>query len=195
MDKTDSINIMIVGVGGQGTLLASRIMGALALSEGLDIKVSEVHGMAQRGGSVETHVRMGQRVYSPLVQIGTADVVLAFEPLEGARWSHYLKPGGVLLTNSARVLPMPVISGAAEYPEDLDERLAKKNIKVTAFNATVLAEEAGDMRSVNLVLLGALSKYFRFTKSAWLAAIADCVPEKTLKVNTAAFESGRAAAQ
>ena len=184
------IDIMIVGVGGQGTLLASKIMGALAIRAGLDVKLSEVHGMAQRGGSVETHVRIAESVAAPLVAPGTADYVLSFEPLEAARWSHFVKEGGMLLTSASRIWPMPVVSGNVPYPEDMDEKLAARGIEYIAVDAQAIAEEAGSARAVNIVLLGLLARKLSFATDLWLDAIADCVPAKTLEVNKKAFLLG-----
>ncbi|MBQ1242855.1 MAG: indolepyruvate oxidoreductase subunit beta, partial [Clostridia bacterium] len=145
-------NIMIVGVGGQGTLLASKLLGRLLLKRGYDVKVSEVHGMSQRGGSVVTYVRYGEKVYSPVVDKGEADVIISFEMLEAARWVEYLKKGGTIVTNTQQINPMPVIIGAAEYPQNLAEKIAEKGINIEAFDALSLAEEAGTSKAVNLVL-------------------------------------------
>lgn len=186
----NGIDIMIVGVGGQGTLLASKIMGALAIRAGLDVKLSEVHGMAQRGGSVETHVRIAESVAAPLVAPGTADYVLSFEPLEAARWCHFVKEGGMLLTSASRIWPMPVVSGNVPYPEDMDEKLAERGIEYIAVDAQAIAEEAGSARAVNIVLLGLLARKLSFATDLWLDAIADCVPAKTLEVNKKAFLLG-----
>ncbi len=188
-----NLDLMIVGVGGQGTLLASKIMGNLAMRAGLDVKLSEVHGMAQRGGSVETHVRIAEHVAAPLVAPGTADYVLSFEPLEAVRWSHYVKRGGMLLTSSSRIWPMPVVSGSMPYPEDLDARLAAHDVKYLAVDAEGLARQAGSARAANVVLLGLLASKLSFSQDMWLASIAECVPAKTLETNRAAFLLGYAA--
>lgn len=184
-------NMMIVGVGGQGTLLASKLLGRLLLGKGYDVKVSEVHGMSQRGGSVVTYVRWGEKVYSPIVDKGQADVILSFELLEAARWTEYLKPGGRLITNTQQVNPMPVITGAAKYPADLAQKLAGLGIDLDAVDALSLAEEAGSSKAVNIVLLGRLSKWFDFTEAEWLAAIEQSVPPKFLEMNKRAFALGR----
>ena len=184
-------NIMIVGVGGQGTLLASKLLGRILLTKGYDIKVSEVHGMSQRGGSVVTYVRFGDKVYSPVIDRGEADFILAFELLEAARWVEYLKEGGVLLTNTQTIAPMPVITGAAKYPEDLTEKLSALPLRSDAFDALALAQQAGSAKAVNLVLLGKLSNYFDFTSEEWLSAIESSVPEKFLAMNKKAFALGR----
>lgn len=184
-------NIMIVGVGGQGTLLASKLLGRLLLTKGYDVKVSEVHGMSQRGGSVVTYVRYGEKVYSPVVDKGEADVIISFEMLEAARWVEYLKKGGTIVTNTQQINPMPVIIGAAEYPQQLADKIAEKGINIEAFDALSLAEEAGTSKAVNLVLLGKISKYFDFTDEEWMDAIEKSVPAKFLELNKKAFELGK----
>ena len=185
-------NVMIVGVGGQGTLLASKLLGRLLLKRGYDVKVSEVHGMSQRGGSVVTYVRYGEKVYSPVVDKGEADVIISFEMLEAARWVEYLKKGGTIVTNTQQINPMPVIIGAAEYPQNLAEKIAEKGINIEAFDALSLAEEAGTSKAVNLVLLGRISKYFDFTDEEWMDAIEKSVPAKFLELNKKAFAMGKA---
>ena len=184
-------NVMIVGVGGQGSLLASKLLGRLLLTKGYDIKVSEVHGMSQRGGSVVTYVRFGEKVYSPVIDLGQADFIVSFELLEAARWTAYLKPGAKLITNTQQINPMPVIIGAAQYPENLDQQMLAAGIDVDAFDALTLAEEAGSSKAVNLVLMGKLSRYFDFTEEEWLAAIEASVPPKFLEMNKKAFSLGR----
>ena len=185
-------NIMIVGVGGQGTLLASKLLGRLLLGKGFDVKVSEVHGMSQRGGSVVTYVRWGEKVYSPIIDKGQADAILSFELLEAARWTEYLKPGGRLITNTQQINPMPVITGAARYPEGLEGKLRALGIDLDAVDALSLAEEAGSSKAVNIVLLGRLSKWFDFTEAEWLEAIEQNVPPRFLELNKKAFALGRA---
>ena len=185
-------NVMIVGVGGQGTLLASKLLGRLLLKKGYDVKVSEVHGMSQRGGSVVTYVRYGEKVYSPVVDKGEADFIISFEMLEAARWVEYLKKGGTIVTNTQEINPMPVIIGAAEYPQNLAEKIAEKGINIEAFDALSLAEEAGTSKAVNLVLLGRISKYFDFTDEEWMDAIEKSVPAKFLELNKKAFAMGKA---
>lgn len=184
-------NIMIVGVGGQGTLLASKLLGRLLLGKGYDVKVSEVHGMSQRGGSVVTYVRWGEKVYSPIIDRGQADVILSFELLEAARWTEYLKPGGRIITNTQQVNPMPVITGAAQYPQGLEGKLRDAGIDLDAMDALALAEEAGSSKAVNIVLLGRLSKWFDFTEAEWMTAIEQSVPPKFLEMNQKAFALGR----
>ena len=183
-------NMMIVGVGGQGTLLASKLLGKMLLEKGYDVKVSEVHGMSQRGGSVVTFVRWGQKVYSPVIDKGEADYILSFELLEAARWAEYLKKDGLLLTNTQKISPMPVITGAAEYPENLCEKLTALGIRLDAMDALTPAEQAGTAKAVNLVLLGRLSRYFDFTREEWMAAIETGVPPKFLELNKKAFLLG-----
>ncbi len=184
-------NIMIVGVGGQGSLLASKLLGRLLLDKGYDVKVSEVHGMSQRGGSVVTYVRYGEKVYSPIIDKGEADFIVSFELLEAARWTEYLKKGGRIVTNTQQIAPMPVITGAAEYPENLAEKMASAGLEVDAFDALSLAEQAGSAKAVNLVLMGKLSNYFDFTEAEWQEAIEKSVPAKFLELNRKAFALGR----
>ena len=186
-------NIMIVGVGGQGTLLASKLLGRILLTKGYDIKVSEVHGMSQRGGSVVTYVRYGDKVYSPIVDKGEADVILSFELLEAARWAEYLRPDGVIITNTQQIDPMQVITGKAEYPAAIQEKLKVLGLRVDAFDALSLAEEAGTSKAVNLVLLGRISHSFDFTEEEWMQAIEQSVPAKFLEINKKAFLLGRKA--
>ena len=185
-------NIMIVGVGGQGTLLDSKLLGRLLLGKGFDVKVSEVHGMSQRGGSVVTYVRWGEKVYSPIIDRGQADAILSFELLEAARWTEYLKPGGRLITNTQQINPKPVITGAARYPEGLEGKLRALGIDLDAVDALSLAEEAGSSKAVNIVLLGRLSRWFDFTEAEWLEAIEQSVPPRFLELNKKAFALGRA---
>lgn len=185
-------NIMIVGVGGQGTLLASKLLGRLLLTKDYDIKVSEVHGMSQRGGSVVTYVRYGDKVYSPIIDKGEADFILSFELLEAARAAEYLKPEGIIITNKQEINPMPVITGAMAYPEDLLGKMTSLGLNVDAVDALSLAQEAGSSKAVNLVLLGRLSNYFKdFSEDEWMTAIEQSVPPKFLDMNKKAFHLGR----
>ena len=184
-------SIMIVGVGGQGSLLASKLLGRLLLTRGYDIKVSEVHGMSQRGGSVVTYVRYGDKVYSPVIDKGQADCIVSFELLEAARWTEYLKPGGKIIVNTQQINPMPVIIGAAEYPENLVEKMKNAGIDVDAFDALRLAEQAGSSKAVNIVLMGHLSRNFDFTEEEWLTALEQSVAPKFLELNKKAFALGR----
>lgn len=182
-------NIMIVGVGGQGTLLTSRIIGKAALSEGLDVKISEVHGMAQRGGSVVTFVRFGDKVSEPVVEEGQADVIIAFERLEALRYSHFLKKDGVLIVNDAKIEPMTVVIGACEYPENILENLAKKH-EVHSIDAKKIAIELGNSKVLNSVVLGFAAEYIGFDEGVWLKTVESTVPQKTVDINKAAFLSG-----
>ena len=186
-------NVMIVGVGGQGSLLASKLLGRLLLTKGYDVKVSEVHGMSQRGGSVVTYVRFGDQVYSPVIDEGEADFIVSFELLEAARWTKFLKKDGKIITNTQQMNPMPVVTGAAEYPSDLVNKMKANGFDVDAINALALAEKAGSSKAVNLVLMGRLSKYFDFTVEEWMKAIEDSVPPKFLELNKKAFMLGREA--
>jgi indolepyruvate ferredoxin oxidoreductase beta subunit len=184
---------MIVGVGGQGSLLASKLLGRLLLQKGYDIKVSEVHGMSQRGGSVVTYVRFGDKVYSPVIDKGEADYIVSFELLEAARWTEFLKPGGKLVANTQQINPMPVITGAAQYPDNLADKMKAAGIDVDAFDALSLAEQAGSSKAVNIVLMGHLSRSFDFSLEEWMEAIEKSVPAKFLELNKKAFMLGREA--
>lgn len=184
-------NIMIVGVGGQGTLLASKMLGYVLLAKGYDVKVSEVHGMSQRGGSVVTYVRYGERVFSPVIDKGEADIIISFEELEAARWLEYLKPGGQIITNTQQVEPMPVITGAMEYPADLVAKMEAKGAKVDSLDFLKLAEEAGNSKAVNICLMGRFSKYLPdISDELWQEALEKNVPAKFLELNKKAFALG-----
>ena len=188
----DTKNIMIVGVGGQGTLLASKMLGYVLLQQGYDVKVSEVHGMSQRGGSVVTYVRYGKKVYSPVIDKGEADVIISFEKLEAARWLEFLKKDGIIITNTQEVEPMPVITGAAAYPENLIEKMQASGAKVDAKDFLSIAQEAGSAKAVNIALMGRLSTYFpEISDEQWQDAIEKIVPSKFLDLNRKAFEAGR----
>ncbi len=182
-------NIMIVGVGGQGTLLASRILGNTVISEGFDVKVSEVHGMSQRGGSVVTYVKYGSKVFSPIIDKGEADIILAFEELEAYRALPFLKKGGKMIVNTQKINPMPVIIGKAEYPDEICSKLsAKADIK--AVDALSLAEEAGNFKAVNVVLIGVMAKSIDIPYEKWVETIKSTVPPKFVDINLKAFELG-----
>lgn len=184
-------NIMIVGVGGQGTLLASKMLGYVLLSCGYDVKVSEVHGMSQRGGSVVTYVRYGDKVYSPVIDKGEADLILSFEQLEAARWLEYLKPDGKIITNIQKMEPMPVITGAAIYPENLVEKMRAAGASVIAEDFLALAMEAGSSKAVNIALMGKLATCFPdIPLEIWQEALEKNVPPKFLELNKKAFELG-----
>ena len=181
--------IMIVGVGGQGTLLASRILGNTVIGEGYDVKVSEVHGMSQRGGSVVTYVKYGEKVWSPIIDKGEADLILAFEMLEAYRALPYLKKGGKMIANTQEISPMPVITGAAKYPENIGEKL-QASADVTLIDALTLAREAGNIKAVNVVLIGLMAKNTDIPYEKWVEAVKKTVPEKFLEVNLKAFDLG-----
>lgn len=186
-------NIMIVGVGGQGSLLASKLLGHVVMEAGYDVKVSEVHGMAQRGGSVVTYVKFSdEKVWSPVINEGEADLIISFELLEGARYLQYLKPDGRLVVNDQKISPMPVITGAASYPEDIPGKIADMGINATVVDALALAEEAGSAKATNVVLMGVASQSMPFPVESWEAAIEALVPQKFLELNHKAFQLGRA---
>lgn len=186
-------NIMIVGVGGQGSLLASRILGNAVMLKGYDVKVSEVHGMSQRGGSVVTYVKFGDKVASPVICRGEADIIMSFEILEAARWLEYLKTGGTVITNTQQINPMPVITGAAEYPENLAEKMRAAGVNVIAADALSIAKEAGSEKAVNVALIGLMSHVLGFDRDTIVKAIEMSVPEKFLELNMKAFELGEKA--
>jgi len=183
-------NIMIVGVGGQGSLLASRIIGNAVLLKNYDVKVSEVHGMSQRGGSVVTYVKYGESVASPVICRGEADVIISFELLEAARWLPYLKKDGVIVTNTQQINPMPVVTGAAEYPENLVEKLKATGANVIAEDALAIAREAGNEKAVNVALIGLVAHALGFDEETLREAIRISVPEKFLELNLKAFDLG-----
>ena len=182
-------NVMIVGVGGQGTLLTSRIIGKSALSLGYDVKISEVHGMAQRGGSVVTFVRYGKKVNEPVVEEGCADVIIAFERLEALRYAHFLKKGGVIVVNDCRIDPMTVVTGAMEYPQDIIENL-KKSYSVYSIDGQKIAKELGNSKVLNSVVLGYATKYLGLDKETVLKTVESTVPVKTIELNAKAFIKG-----
>ena len=183
-------NVMIVGVGGQGTLLTSRILGGITVAAGYDVKLSEVHGMAQRGGSVVTYVRFGDKVYSPIIDKGGADIIVSFEKLEAARYASFLKKCGKIVVNTQQIDPMPVIIGAAEYPENCLTELKDKNVDIDELDALSLAEQAGSSKAVNIVLMGKAAKYFDIPYEKWIKAIENTVKEKFVEMNKKAFDLG-----
>jgi len=187
---TDITNILIVGVGGQGTILASRVLAGAVQMTGQDVKVSEIHGMAQRGGSVVTQVRYGKEVASPIIPEGEADIILAFEKLEALRWLPYLKKDGSILINDQRIDPMPVVVGTAQYPSDVLAIIKKERKEVFIINGLEKAVEAGNTKAVNVVLLGLLARCLKIDKQTWLDVIRETVPSKLLEVNLKAFEEG-----
>ena len=184
-----STNIMIVGVGGQGTLLTSRILGGIAIEKGYDVKLSEVHGMAQRGGSVVTFVRYGDKVREPIVEEGQADVLIAFERLEAARYHHFLKKGGVMIVNDVVIEPITVISGQTTYPLDVLDALEGK-YKIVKVDANKIAQEVGNQRVFNTVVLGVAARHMDVEKEVWLSVIERTVPPKTVEINKKAFLAG-----
>ena len=183
-------NIMIVGVGGQGTLLTSRLLGTALLNEGYDVKVSEVHGMSQRGGSVVTYVKYGEKVFSPVIEKGEADMMISFEALESARWLPYLKKDGVVISNTAQIDPMPVIMGNAVYPDGVLKLIEDQGVKVISADALTLAEQAGSAKAVNIVLMGRLAKYLDISTERWIEEIEKAVKPKFVDINKKAFMLG-----
>ncbi|MEW6622807.1 MAG: indolepyruvate oxidoreductase subunit beta [Bacillota bacterium] len=190
MSEGKVTSILIVGVGGQGTLLSSKILGQVAIQEGLDVKMSEVHGMAQRGGSVVTQVRFGPKVYSPLIAKQGADVILTFELMEALRYLPFLAPGGTVIVNEQMIPPMPVIVGAAKYPDDPVKEMRELGADVINLKAYQIAKDLGNVRAANVVLLGVLAKKLAFSRETWEEAIKAVVPERFLDINLKAFESG-----
>lgn len=182
--------ILIVGVGGQGSLLASRLLGNVLTAQCFDVKVNEVHGMSQRGGSVVTVVRYGDKVYSPVASRGSAEYILSFEKLEAARWLTFLKRDGVIISNTQSIDPMPVIIGAAGYPEDIGRKIAGLGAEIVEVDALQLAVEAGNKKAVNVVMMGVLARKMPFAKEIWVDALKLTVPAKLLQVNLKAFELG-----
>ena len=184
-------NILLVGVGGQGTILASKILTSGLMKAGYDVKMSEIHGMSQRGGSVVTYVKYGDKGYSPVIEKGEADAVISFELLEAARCLPFLKKGGHLITSTQQIDPMPVITGAAQYPENLTEKLAAAGAQLVAVDALSLAEQAGTSKAANVVLMGVLASKLDFPEELWQNALEQCVPAKFLELNKKAFELGK----
>lgn len=185
-----NLNLLLVGVGGQGTILASKVLVEVVLQSGLDVKMSEIHGMAQRGGSVITHVKIGEKVYSPLVEKGEADIILSFEQLEALRWLEYLKPQGQIIVSTQVIEPVPVILGKAEYPRDIVGALRKKAGIVNAVEALAIAEECGNSKVSNVVMIGVLAQKLNFPEEKWLNSLRDKVPKRLLDVNLRAFKRG-----
>lgn len=188
-------NVMIVGVGGQGSLLASKLLGRVLLSRGYDTKVSEVHGMSQRGGSVVTYVKYGDKVDSPIVQKGQADLILAFEQLEAARWLPFLKTDGTIIANTQQIDPMPVVTGVATYPDGVLDAIRKTGVKLRDVDALSLAVEAGSAKAVNVVLIGVMAAHMDIDRAVWEQAIRETVPAKFLEMNLKAFDLGYQNAQ
>ncbi len=184
------MDIVLCGVGGQGVLLASEILSVVALKAGYDVKKSEIHGMAQRGGSVFSFVRISEKVYSPIIPEGKADFLLAFEELEALRYARYLCNSGKIIVNTQKISPITVLSGEAVYPENVIETL-KEHFEVYSLDGIELAQKAGNIKAVNTVIMGAFSVFSPFSKELWLDALKDLIPEKILSVNIKAFEMGR----
>lgn len=188
MSKTT--NIMLTGVGGQGVLLASEIISQAALKQGFDVKKSEVHGMAQRGGSVVSNVTYGEKVYSPLIAKGEADLLLAFEPLEALRWVDYLKSDGKIITNTQRIDPLPVAIGEAEYPANIMDRLEDTGYEVVSIDALEIARKLGNQKIVNTVLIGQCTNFSEISKEVFKKVVKESVPPKTVDLNLKAFSAG-----
>ena len=191
-DMSNTKNILLVGVGGQGTILASKVLSEGLALAGYDVKMSEIHGMSQRGGSVSTHVRFGSRVYSPVIDEGEADILVSFEKVEAVRWLAYLKPGGMLVVNDYEIRPLSVLTGAAQYPDGITEMLREQVPNVLIFNAGKIAEELGNVRAQNIVLLGALIKGMKLDGTDWKAVIKNLVPARLYELNARAFDAGQA---
>lgn len=187
---TDTINVLIVGVGGQGTLFAGKVIGEVTEKSGLTVKQSEVHGMAQRGGSVVTYVRIGDQVISPLIEKGEADLIVSFEQLEALRWIEFLKPGGTVIVNEQKISPMPVITGVAKYPADVFDRLDRAGVQTVRVDAPAIAAQSGNPKAVNIVLLGMLAKRLPMARELWLDAIAAKSPAAFVNANLEAFNKG-----
>lgn len=183
------LNVMVVGVGGQGTLLTSRIIGKTALKNGFDVKLSEVHGMAQRGGSVVTFVKIADKVYEPVVEEGKADILICFEKLEALRYAHFLKKDGKIIVNDCKINPMTVVTGQAEYPENIIEKLKEKH-DVYVIDAGKIAKDIGNTKVLNIVVLGLSAKHIGFHENDWLEIIRKTVPQKTVEINEKAFIVG-----
>ncbi len=184
------INIMIIGVGGQGTLLASRVIGNVALNREYDVKMSEVHGMAQRGGSVVTNVKIAEKVYSPIIEKQEADIILAFEKLEALRWIDYLKPDGKMIINDQQIDPIPVIIGKANYPQDILNKIKSNYDNIITVDALSKAKNCGTIKAVNTVLIGIMAASLDLPKSEWLDSVKAMVPDRFIDVNIKAFEEG-----
>ncbi|KGK83819.1 indolepyruvate oxidoreductase subunit beta [Desulfosporosinus sp. HMP52] len=188
-------NVLLVGVGGQGTILASKILTHVAMAQGYEVKMSEIHGMAQRGGSVVTQVRMGENVYSPVIEPGEADFIVAFEQLEAYRWAHFLKKDGVLIVNTQKIVPLTVLIGAQTYPKTILSDLKERVERYIELDGLKLASEAGNAKATNVVLMGVLSKYMNFPEDTWKNALEARIPAKLLELNKKAFALGVAEAK
>ncbi len=185
-----ALNVLLVGVGGQGTILASNVLAEVAMRSGLSVKMSEIHGMSQRGGSVVTHVKIGQEVFSPLIEKGEADLILAFEQLEALRWLEYLRPGGKMLVNTQSIAPAPVMSGKAQYPQGIIEQIQSKKVTVHTIDALGIASGCGNTKVSNVAMVGMLANKLGFPKELWLEVLAEKVPARLREVNLHAFQRG-----
>ncbi|MDO5562235.1 MAG: indolepyruvate oxidoreductase subunit beta [Synergistaceae bacterium] len=190
MKNNDTRSVLLVGVGGQGTILASKLLSEGLVRKGYDVKMSEIHGMSQRGGSVTTHVRFGSSVSSPIVPEGEADVLVAFEKVEAVRWLNYLRKGGTLVVNDFEIYSLPVLIGAAEYPAGVTEKLKAEVENIKIFNAAEIATKLGNIKAQNVVLFGALVKAMKLEGIDWKEVLTELVPPKLLDLNLAAFEAG-----
>lgn len=188
---TPTRSILLVGVGGQGTILASKVLSEGLMRAGYDVKMSEIHGMSQRGGSVSTHVRFGGKVYSPVIDERTADILVSFEKVEAVRWLGYLKPGGMLVVNDYEIHPLSVLTGAAKYPGDVAEQLRAEVPNLMLFDAGKIATDLGNVKAQNIVLLGALVQGMKLDSIDWNAVMKDVIPPRMYELNVRAFEAGR----
>lgn len=184
-------NILLVGVGGQGTILASKVLATGLIKAGYDVKMSEVHGMAQRGGSVTTQIRYGEKVYSPIIGEGQADIIVAFEMMEAERWISYLKPGGKIVVNDNAIPSVSILAGDVEYPKGILENLKKKVKATTVINAIEVAKELGNVRTQNIVLLGSLVKALELDDIKWEEVIKEEVKEQYIDINIKALNKGK----
>ncbi len=187
----ESKNILLVGVGGQGIVLASEIMSEFFKRQGYDVKKSEVHGMAQRGGIVSSHVRIGKKVFSPMIEKGNADIMLSFEKMETLRWLYYVKKDGIIVSSNVKMVPPIVSTGAFEYPEDVEERVLKERPDAKMLDIVSALKELGNDKVTNVIMIGALSTIFDFEPEKWLEVIKEAVPKKVVDVNVKAFQKGR----
>ena len=183
-------SILLVGVGGQGTILASKLLTTGLMNKGYDVKMSEIHGMAQRGGSVSSQVRYGEKVYSPVIELGDADILVSFEKMEALRWLEYLKPGGSVIVNDIEIDSTPILTGEAEYPESAIEEIQKAGAPVSVVNATAMAEGFGNPKVMNVIMLGATVRQMDLLDIDWETIIRENVPSKLADINVQAFQKG-----
>ncbi|MDR3165469.1 MAG: indolepyruvate oxidoreductase subunit beta [Synergistaceae bacterium] len=189
-ESKETRSVLLVGVGGQGTILASKVLSAGLMRAGYDVKMSEIHGMSQRGGSVTTHVRFGAKVYSPIVDERGADILVSFEKVEAVRWLAFLKRGGMLVVNDYEIRPLSVLTGSVKYPDDMMEKLRAEVSDMTAFNAGKIASDLGSVKAQNIVLLGALVKGMKLDHIDWYAVLKDLLPPSLYGLNARAFAAG-----